>query len=412
MKNAFLIMALMTAGLSSHAQNFDGSWTGKLKAGAQEFTIEAKVNQAQQSVSASIANMGSAAVPLTVSFLSGDSISVAYSPLDIAYQGKREGDVVKGVFVQHGIRLPMELKRGEVTYNRPQNPAQPYPYQTEDVTFDNKTAGVTLAGTLTYPVGYKAGSKVPVVLMVTGSGPENRDEELFHHKPFLVIADYLARHGIASLRYDDRGTAKSSGNYATATTADFAADAEAGLNCLRQMKKFSKVGLLGHSEGGLIGYMLGSKGKTDFIVSLAGPACKIDTMLMVQLNSLARVQGYNGQLVKDVATARQYMTINDKSAWMKAFVDMDATPYVKATTCPVLALAGDKDLNVPVSINNPSLEANLKKQPKTKIKVYPGLSHLFQHSATGNPMDAAKIDETIAPEVLTDIAEWITSVTR
>lgn len=364
MKNAFLIMALMTAGLSSHAQNFDGSWTGKLKAGAQEFTIEAKVNQAQQSVSASIANMGSAAVPLTVSFLSGDSISVAYSPLDIAYQGKREGDVVKGVFVQHGIRLPMELKRGEVTYNRPQNPAQPYPYQTEEVTFDNKTAGVTLAGTLTYPVGYKAGSKVPVVLMVTGSGPENRDEELFHHKPFLVIADYLARHGIASLRYDDRGTAKSSGNYATATTTDFAADAEAGLNCLRLMKKFSKVGLLGHSEGGLIGYMLGSKGKTDFIVSLAGPACKIDTMLMVRLNSLARVQGYNGQLVKDVATARQYMTINDKSAWMKAFIDMDATPYVKATTCPVLALAGDRDLNVPVSINNPSLEANLKKLTK------------------------------------------------
>ena len=402
----------MTAGLSSHAQNFDGSWTGKLKAGAQEFTIEAKVNQAQQSVSASIANMGSAAVPLTVSFLSGDSISVAYSPLDIAYQGKREGDVVKGVFVQHGIRLPMELKRGEVTYNRPQNPAQPYPYQTEDVTFDNKTAGVTLAGTLTYPVGYKAGSKVPVVLMVTGSGPENRDEELFHHKPFLVIADYLARHGIASLRYDDRGTAKSSGNYATATTTDFAADAEAGLNCLRQMKMFSKVGLLGHSEGGLIGYMLGSKGKTDFIVSLAGPACKIDTMLMVQLNALARVQGYNGQLVKDVATARQYMTINDKSAWMKAFIDMDAVPYVKATTCPVLALAGDKDLNVPVSINNPSLEANLKKQPKTKIKVYPGLSHLFQHSTTGNPMDAAKIDETIAPEVLTDIAEWIATVAK
>ena len=412
MKNAFLIMALMTAGLSSHAQNFDGSWTGKLKAGAQEFTIEAKVNQSKQDVSATIVNVGAPAVSLEVSFLSDDSISVAYSSLDIAYQGKREGDVVKGVFVQHGIRLPMELKRGEVTYNRPQNPAQPYPYQTEEVTFDNKTADVTLAGTLTYPVGYKAGSKVPVVLMVTGSGPENRDEELFHHKPFLVIADYLARHGIASLRYDDRGTEKSSGNYATATTTDFAADAEAGLNFLRQMKKFSKVGLLGHSEGGLIGYMLGSKGKTDVIVSLAGPACKIDTMLMVQLNSLARVQGYNGQLVKDVATARQYMTINDKSAWMKAFIDMDATPYVKATTCPVLALAGDKDQNVPVSINNPSLEANLKKQPKTKIKVYPGLSHLFQHSATGNPMDAAKIDETIAPEVLTDIAEWIATVAK
>ena len=412
MKNAFLIMALMTAGLSSHAQNFDGSWTGKLKAGAQEFTIEAKVNQSKQDVSATIVNVGAPAVSLEVSFLSDDSISVAYSSLDIAYQGKREGDVVKGVVVQHGIRLPMELKRGEVTYNRPQNPAQPYPYQTEEVTFDNKTAGVTLAGTLTYPVGYKAGSKVPVVLMVTGSGPETRDEELFHHKPFLVIADYLARHGIASLRYDDRGTEKSSGTYATATTTDFAADAEAGLNFLRQMKKFSKVGLLGHSEGGLIGYMLGSKGKTDFIVSLAGPACKIDTMLMVQLNSLARVQGYNGQLVKDVATARQYMTINDKSAWVKAFIDMDATPYGKATTCPVLALAGDKDLNVPVSINNPSLEANLKKQPKTKIKVYPGLSHLFQHSATGNPMDAAKIDETIAPEVLTDIAEWISSVAK
>lgn len=402
-----LALMMLAAGLTCQAQSLDGSWVGTLEAGAQKMTIQAKVNLAQKEVKATIAELGAPEQALSVNYLSDDSINVAFSPLDITYQGKREGDVVKGTFEQHGIRLPLNMKRGEQTYNRPQEPTKPYPYQTEDVTFSNKQAGVTLAGTLTYPVGYKTGSKVPVMLMVTGSGPENRDEELFHHKPFLVIADYLARHGIATLRYDDRGTAQSTGDYASALTTDFAADAEAGLAYLRQLKKFSKVGLLGHSEGGLIGYMLGSKGKTDFIVSLAGPACKLDTMLMVQLNALARSQGYNGDLVKDVASARQYMTINDKSPWMKAFLDIDATPFVKATTCPVLALGGDKDLNVPVSVNNPSLEANLKKQPKTMIKVYPGLSHLFQHNSTGNPMEAAKIEETIAPEVLKDMAEWI-----
>ncbi len=406
----YFVGVMLAAGLTCQAQSLDGSWIGTLDAGAQKMTIQAKVNQASRQVTATITELGAPEQALDVNYLSADSISVAFEPLDITYQGKLQGNVVKGIFVQRGFRLPLDLTRGDVTYNRPQEPTAPYPYQTEEVTFANKAAGVALAGTLTYPVDYKAGNKVPVVLMVTGSGPENRDEELFHHKPFLVIADYLARHGIASLRYDDRGTAQSTGDYASALTTDFAADAEAGLAYLRQLKKFGKVGLLGHSEGGLIGYMLGSKGKTDFIVSLAGPACRIDTMLMTQLNALARVQGYNGMLVKDVASAKQYLNAGDKSAWMKAFLEMDATPFVKATTCPVLALGGEKDLNVPVSINNPSLEARLKKQPKTQIKVYPGLSHLFQHSATGNPMEASKIEETIAPEVLSDIATWINSL--
>lgn len=402
----FLLLIIIAVGLSCNAQSLDGSWKGTLQAGTQRLTLVLNVNSASKTVLMDVVEQGASKIPMTVNFLSGDSINVTISQLMLSYCGRLENGELKGTFQQQFFTAPLDFKKGDVTYNRPQEPKEPFPYTTEEVSFVNSQAGDTLRGTLSYPVGYKKGSKVPVVLMVTGSGAQNRDEEIFHHKPFLVIADYLARNGIASLRYDDRGTASSTGDFATATTADFADDASAGIDWLRKSGSFSHVGILGHSEGGLIAYMLGSKGKVDFIVSLAGPACRIDTMLMVQLNGLARAQGSPVDIVKSVAEARQFM-LKDESPWMKYFVDIDATKYVKATKCPVLALAGDKDLNVPISINNPSLEANFPKNSQNVIKVYKGLSHLFQPSATGNPFEAVNIEETISPEVLSDIAEWI-----
>lgn len=409
MKKTLLFLAAIAASLHAQAQAIDGSWKGSLQVGPQKLTLVLHVTQQEKKVTLDVVEQGANGLPMTVKWLTDDSLSVAIPQLALGYEGKVSGNTINGTFSQQTFSAPLAFSKGDVTYNRPQEPKPPYPYATEEVSFTDKGAGATLAGTLTFPADYKAGSKPPVVLMVTGSGPQNRDEEMMHHKPFLVIADFLARHGIASLRYDDRGTAKSTGDYSTATTKDFAADAQAGLDFLRGTGKFSKVGILGHSEGGLIAYMLG--GKADFIVSLAGPACKIDTMLMVQLNGLAHAQGSPTDIVKSVAETRQVFA-RDNTPWTKAFIDIDATPYVKATRCPVLALAGSKDLNVPVSINNPSLEANLPKGKHNTVKVYDGLNHFFQHATTGNPLEAANIEETIAPEVLKDIADWINGLSK
>ena len=395
---------IVTLLLSLAAYSQTGTWSGKVDVQGTSLSVVFHIEETGCTFDSP--DQGAKRIPAEASLSDLGKVVIKVPSIGATFEGLWLGGRIVGSLSQSGSSFPLTLVPGEPELKRPQTPVGPFPYSCEEVSFSNGDA--VLKGTLVLPEGYTRDT--PAVIMVTGTGQQNRDEEIFEHKPFAVIADALARNGIASLRYDDRGFGESTGDAVFCTTADLKYDALAGIGLLRE--RFGRVGVIGHSEGGTIAIMIAAEGKADFIVSLAGPACKIDTMLMVQLNSLARVQGYNGQLVKDVATARQYMTINDKSAWMKAFVDMDATPYVKATTCPVLALAGDKDLNVPVSINNPSLEANLKKQPKTKIKVYPGLSHLFQHSTTGNPMDAAKIDETIAPEVLTDIAEWITSVTR
>lgn len=167
------------------------------------------------------------------------------------------------------------------------------------------------------------------------------------------------------------------------------------------------MGILGQSEGGAIAYMLGSEGKPDFIVSLAGPACKIDTLLLLQMNAIGRAQGLPADRFHSVAEVRQLLAASDTSAWMRYFLDWDLRPYVRQTKCPVLALGGETDLNVPVTLNVPALEENLPKNKKNKVKTYPGLSHLFHHNPTGDPGKSAMVEETIAPEVLEDIAQWI-----
>lgn len=409
MKFLFLLVTIITC-VNSNAQTLEGKWKGSLQAGPQKLTLVMNIDQAGKSVTMDVVEQGASKLPMTVGWLSEDSINVSIPQLGLCYEGKLKDNTLDGTFRQQTFATALSFTKGEATYNRPQEPKAPFPYETEEITFANEDLSATLSGTLTYPTNYQKGKGV-VVLMVTGSGAQNRDEEMFHHKPFLVIADHLARHGIASLRYDDRGTAKSTGNFKTVTTKDLASDAQAGINWLRKSGKFAKVGLLGHSEGGLIGYMLGSKGKTDFVVSLAGPACRIDTMMMLQLNALARIQGSPKDIVNNVEETRTLL-MKSKTPWMKEFVNSDATAFVKKTKCPVLALGGDKDLNVPVSINVPSLEANLPKNKHNTIKVYKGLSHMFQHTATGNPMEAANTEETMAQEVLSDISQWILEVTR
>ena len=314
-----------------------------------------------------------------------------------------KGDEIVGTFTQ-GMAFPLTLKRGEEKLKRPQNPMEPFPYKTEEVTFTNATDKATLVGTLSYPIAYKKG-KTPVVLMVTGSGQENRDEEIFGHKPFLVIADYLARHGVASLRYDDRGFGKSTGgDVKHATTADFARDAASGIEFLRTLKCFSKVGVLGHSEGGSIAFMLGAKGKVDFVISMAGIGVRGDTALTAQANRLLELSGQPMRLSTLQYRVNAYMK---KSPWLNFFMDYDPSGDISKTLCPVMAINGERDVQVISSLNLIGIKGHLTENPKNFVKEYPALNHLFQHCTTGNVSEYRMIEETISPEVLEDIVRFI-----
>ncbi len=408
----FFLILMLTISVQVGAQSLDGTWKGVLTVGPQKLTLILHVSEAERSAKLDVMEQGAKGLPLTVNVMENDSLNVAMTQIGLHYAGRLRNGVIEGTFSQNGFTTQLIFNKGEVVLKRPQEPKPPFPYRVEEVKFDHKEANVTLAGTLTFPEGYKEGQKVPVVLMVTGSGPQNRDEELMGHKPFLVLADRLARHGIASLRYDDRGTGLSTGDFSSVTTAALATDALAGIKYLRGLKKFSCVGILGHSEGGSIAYMLGAGGNADFIVSLAGPACKVDTLMMLQLNKLSRLQGAKEDVAHNVAETRQLLLSQDSGPWMKAFLNMDFSQFLKSVKCPVMALGGSNDLNVPAEFNMKVLKSKLPSNSKDFIKIYPGLNHLFQHSSTGNPLDYVNIEETMSEEVMNDVCTWINKVTN
>lgn len=408
----FFLILMLTISVQVGAQSLDGTWKGVLSVGPQKLTLILHVSETERSANLDVMEQGAKGLPLAVNVMENDSLNVAMTQIGLHYAGRLRNGVIEGTFSQNGFTTQLIFNKGEVVLKRPQEPKPPFPYRVEEVKFDHKEANVTLAGTLTFPEGYKEGQKVPVVLMVTGSGPQNRDEELMGHKPFLVLADRLACHGIASLRYDDRGTGLSTGDFSSATTAALATDALAGIKYLRGLKKFSCVGILGHSEGGSIAYMLGAGGNADFIVSLAGPACKVDTLMMLQLNKLSRLQGAKEDVAHNVAETRQLLLSQDGGPWMKAFLNMDFSQFLKSVKCPVMALGGSNDLNVPAEFNMKVLKSKLPSNSKDFIKIYPGLNHLFQHSSTGNPLDYVNIEETMSEEVMNDVCTWINKVTN
>ena len=407
MKKIILSFCLLLSWAGVFAQKpIEGDWMGKLNLGPQSLTIVLHVNcNAQGEVECILdsPDQGAKGIAVETDYCSSDSISVSLASLALSFQGKLKGDEIVGTFTQ-GLSFSLILKRGEEKLNRPQNPVAPYPYKTEEVAFKNVADGATLVGTLSYPIGYKKG-QTPVVLMVTGSGQENRDEEIFDHKPFLVIADYLARHGVATLRYDDRGFGKSTGgDVEHATTLDFMRDAASGVDFLRTSKQFGKVGILGHSEGGSIAFMLGAKGKVDFVISMAGIGVKGDTALTAQANKIFELTGQSMRF-----STHQYRmnAIIKRSPWLNFFIDYDPSADISKTLCPVMAINGSRDVQVISSLNLAGVKAHLKPNPKNIIKEYPSLNHLFQHCKTGNVLEYRMIEETISPEVLEDIVRFI-----
>lgn len=411
MITAFLVLVvLMGKAQVQPTTTLLGSWSGKLNVGTVSLTLVLHLDQADGYVLITLdsPDQGAKGIGTFKEYLSDDSLAIKVEHLGMTYRAKLKDGKLDGTFAQNGMSFPLVLTRGDVAKpKRPQMPAQPYPYATEEVTFRNEADSATLAGTLTWPVGYdKSSKKKPVVvLLVSGSGQQNRDEELFEHKPFLVIADYLARQGIASLRYDDRATGKSvGGKLMNATSLDFMRDASAGLDFLRLQKKFSKVGLLGHSEGGLIAFLLGARKKTDFIVSLAGPGVKGDTLLATQENRIMSLSGLPANMT--VEQYRQQKEVKE-NPWLQWFIDYDPAADIKSTHCPVFALNGDRDCQVIASQNLNAIRQLLPKSKKNLVKEYPGLNHLFQHCTTGLFLEYGQIEETISPEVLDDVAKWI-----
>lgn len=456
-KKRLMSLLLILIPLLTSAQDLKGAWKGLLEVGPAKLNIVFHIHD-DNNVTMDSPDQGAMELPTKVVCMQEDSISVTMPRLGAQYAGKLVGEEINGTFSQIGHSFPLILKRGEIKMNRPQTPQPPFEYTTQEVVFHNKgidaktglpTEGgeAWLGGTLSYPKGFKTG--MPVILMVTGSGQQNRDEELMGHKPFLVIADYLARHGIATLRYDDRGVGKSTGNMAMITLQSNMLDAEAGIDYLKSTKKFGKIGVLGHSEGGIISYMLAARGKADFVVSLAGPVLPGDSVLLMQNRDVLTTAGLDKDNVEKYATAlsrvfkyrmsEQKMKFSNKpeslvpmltmdinlmpelrknlietvkmvdSPWLVSYLKYDPATDIRKINSPVMLIIGDNDKQVNATANIQAAENILPKAVKAKslLKAYPTLNHLFQPSETGSPGEYAKIETTISEEVLDDITSWI-----
>ena len=327
------VMAMMAA--TVQAQGIAGTWHGQLD--LQVMKLNLVFHFSKEKCTLDSPDQGAKGIAGEIKELDEKKVDAAFPSIGAAFSGDLKDGKIVGTFRQMGRELPLTLTAGELVRLRPQTPQPPYPYETREVTFKNDEANATLAGTLTLPANFETLKKRTVVLMVTGSGLQNRDEELFDHKPFAVIADYLARHDIASLRYDDRGFGQSTGDVANATTADFAQDAEAGIHFLRSMnfsekngKKtrekpmFSKVGILGHSEGGSVAFMLGAQQAVDFIVALAAPGIKGDTLLVEQTNALLQLSGQPAKMTLKQMRLTMAMTLRTCLPSMKLCTESSA----------------------------------------------------------------------------------------
>ncbi len=423
----FTSIVLTMLAFTANAQ--EGAWNGELDVMGSKLPLV--FNFSPNGCTMDSPSQNAKGIPAEKTVTDDGTIKVKVGMIGATFEGKMADGEIKGTFTQNGYPLPLTLKAGKLAVKRPQTPVPPFPYKEESVSFTN--AGYTFNGTLTLPENYT--KDTPVVLMVTGSGQQNRDEELFEHKPFAVIADALARQGIASLRYDDRGWGDASVKFMNFTTDDFRQDAAAALPLLR--KRFNKVGILGHSEGGTIAMMLAAEGKTDFIVSLAGMAISGKETLVMQNRQAMSVIGLPKETVDtycnsiskaldEIASGKKASEINIddmpealKPITIKALQQAD-TPYIRhfltidvskqlvKIKCPALALNGTKDTQVDCTANATQLEKGLTNCKHT-IKKVDGVNHLFQHCTTGNIIEYQQIEETIAPEVLQTLTGWINS---
>jgi pimeloyl-ACP methyl ester carboxylesterase len=453
-----LSLWLSPAGAAPQAAGIEGDWIGALAAGGANLRLAFHVTRdAAGRLGGTMDSLDQGAVGLKIETVSVTGVTVRFE-LKVppaAFQGtlSANGSQIQGAWLQGGASLPLVLSRGRADApKRPQVPARPYPYKDEDVSYQNKSAGITLAGTLTLP---RATTPAPAVILITGSGAEDRDETVFGHKPFLVLADRLTRNGIAVLRVDDRGVGGSSGNVDDATSEDFAGDVLAGIDYLKTRREIDpkRIGLIGHSEGGLIAPMAAVRSpEVAFIVLMAGPGLPGDELLYLQGSALAKAAGASDAAIAGNRAAQERIftivkTEKDPAAagaklarvrqdlvaavpdsqkasldamlqaqikqvstpWFRYFLSYDPRPVLSKVKCPVLAIDGELDLQVPFGPNLEAIGAALKAGGNVHVTLVhpPGLNHLFQTATTGSPAEYSRIEETIAPAALDTITEWI-----
>jgi uncharacterized protein len=463
------LLLLASGCKTSAAKGVEGLWQGMLKVPGTELRVVFHINKAADGkLAATMDSPDQSATGIAVDecAFSKGKLTLTAKAIGGGFEGTMKNDsTIDGKWSQAGMSLPLVLKRIEKLEqtNRPQEPTKPYPYTEELVTVENKAAGITLAGTLTEP---EAGGPFPAVVLITGSGPENRNEEVFGHKPFLVLADYLTRQGIAVLRCDDRGVGRSTGDSKTATTADLATDAKAEFDYLKTRKDIDpkRIGLLGHSEGGIIAPIVANEAKdVAFVVLMAGTGVPGDSVLMLQSWLVAKAEGASDSKLKKGAVVQRALLDLAKSnldsaalaaklkpllkeamsdlspadsqalssadtsnqaveqqvkqvltPWFHYFLNYDPRPALTKLRQPVLAINGDKDVQVAPKENLAAIEAALKAGGNKDylVKELPGLNHLFQTATTGGVSEYAKIEETISPSALKVMGDWILAHVR
>ena len=469
---AAIIAPLATEAAAQEPENpapadFAGNWMGTLDVGAAQLRLRFVVTEDEGALSVAVFSLdqGNAEIPNVSIAASGATITVSMPAAGASYEGtfSAEDGKITGTFTQAGADFPLVLERvseEETDVSRPQDPIEPYPYLAEDVTYPNPDGGHTMAGTFTRPAD---GGPFPAVILISGSGPQDRNEALMGHRPFLVLADHLTRRGIAVLRYDDRGVGQSTGAFATATTPDFASDALAAVAYLKTRDDVNPaaIGLAGHSEGGVVAPIAAAESDdVSYIVLMAGTGVNGERILYAQGALILRAGGATedaiasnrarqerifevfksepdperaGQAIESIirasletatdaelalagitdsasaetVIAAQVQQLN--TPWFRYFLTYEPAEMIEQVTVPVLAINGEKDLQVPHEENLREIEAALQRGGNTRyeIRAFPDLNHLFQHSETGAPSEYQAIEETWSVEVMEVIADWI-----
>ena len=455
-----LLMGSAVIGPVFSAANCPGNWLGVLKVAAVELRVVVRISASTDGSLMAVMDspdQGAKNIPVDKVDCTSTGLKLSVAGIRGSFEGTfgQDGNTLSGTWQQGGVSIPLELKRVQEVpeAKRPQTPQKPYPYKEEEVVFENKSAGVKLAGTLTMP---NKQEPVAGVILLSGSGPQDRDETIFNHKPFWVLADYLTRNGIAVLRFDDRGIGKSTGDFSQATTEDFSGDALAAVEFLKTRKEIDirKIGLIGHSEGGLIAPLAAVRStEVRFIVLLAGTGLPGEDILLTQARLISQASGVSESAIaanqdlqkrlfaivkeeKDRVAAEKRlaeaikismdkgseeskkampeaaMTAQIKSVnspWFRFFLTFDPRPILQKVSCPTLALNGEKDLQVAAKENLPAIENALKTggNKNYTVKELPGLNHLFQSCQSGTVAEYGKIEETFSPLAMKIIADWI-----
>lgn len=430
--------------------DIDGAWMGTVEMGTMKLRVVFHIVNAADGLTATLdsPDQGVKGIPTSSVTRNGASLKIEIKRIAGVFDGKISTDhsSIDGTWSQGGMSVPLVLKplkgTAELETKHPQVPVKPYPYHEEEVSYDNKVQNVTMAATLTIPQGT---GPFPAVVLITGSGPQDRDESLLGHKPFLILSDYLTRHGIAVLRADDRGVGKSTGVFADATTADFATDTEAGVAYLKTRSEVNshKIGLVGHSEGGVIAPMIAARNQdVAFIVMMAGTGVPGDEVLVAQLQAIniangqapekaAKAAERQREILKlveaekdpaalekeikekmsaDVPEAQAGLQVEQlTSKWFRYFLTYDPATALRKVTCPVLAINGSLDKQVLPDQNLPAIRKALEEAGNKNFEIdeLPGLNHLFQTAKTGSPAEYAQIEETMSPVALEKMASWI-----